>query len=150
MASRATTQTRCSVPLSGKETRPRWPLIGDANLEWRLKVGILERGLKLAKRRDYLARRAMACPSCRSEQVQLTAYDQSPAIWRCRKCKYQKCSRCFYRWYSIFAVKSRKLLNVSVRPKNFQNFIERAPWLKRYGKFGKVSLSVYRLLRLII
>jgi hypothetical protein len=43
--------------------------------------------LELADRRDHLCRNSPHCPKCRTQQVQLTRYNGSPAAWKCRYCK---------------------------------------------------------------
>lgn len=42
---------------------------------------------EIADRRDALCRRPPRCPKCDSPQVQLRAFDDTTAIWRCRTCR---------------------------------------------------------------
>lgn len=47
----------------------------------------LEAALAYADRRERLIRTAPKCEACGSEQVQLIAYINTPATWKCRKCR---------------------------------------------------------------
>lgn len=42
----------------------------------------------LTVNRSRLAEMGVTCPSCKTEQVQLTYWLSSPATYRCRKCRF--------------------------------------------------------------
>lgn len=42
---------------------------------------------RLADRRELLCRSAPSCPTCKAGQVQLDAFADCPAQWKCRRCK---------------------------------------------------------------
>lgn len=45
--------------------------------------------VQYAKRREFLGKFMPLCPECRTEQVQLVAYIDVAAQWKCRICKHR-------------------------------------------------------------
>lgn len=44
---------------------------------------------ELIDRREFVCRNVPRCPKCHDVQVQVTAYVDQPAQWKCRKCKHR-------------------------------------------------------------